>query len=49
MDCKCPVCGTPGREWNKRPQAFKCPNCMSIYSEFCMILESEADSLNLWS
>jgi hypothetical protein len=49
MASKCPVCGTPGASWNKTPQAFKCPNCFSIFSEFGMILEAENEAMNLWA
>ena len=49
MENNCPICGTPGRAWNKKPEAFKCPNCFSIFSEFGMIVEIENESMNLWS
>jgi rubredoxin len=49
MDNRCPLCGTPGRMWNRTPQAFRCPNCSSIFSEFGMVLETENETFNLWA
>lgn len=49
MKNKCPLCGTPGKLWHKNPETFRCPNCMSIFSEFGMVLEVESENLNLWS
>jgi len=49
MDNKCPMCGTPGKVWNRDPEAFRCPNCFSIFSPFGMVMESESEFMNLWS
>ena len=49
MRHKCPMCGTMGIVWNKKPEAFQCPNCFSIYSEFGMVMEIENELANLWS
>ena len=49
MEINCPLCGTRGRLWHSNPDVFRCPNCSSIFSEFGMVLESEAEHLNLWT
>ena len=49
---KCPMCGTFGRNWNKEPEAFICPNCMSVFTEFGIIIDSENttdDIMDAWS
>ena len=47
---RCPVCGTHGRLWNKKPEVWQCPNCASIFSQFGMILESEKEELeDFWN
>ncbi|MEM5798692.1 MAG: hypothetical protein QXP39_01420 [Candidatus Aenigmatarchaeota archaeon] len=35
---KCPVCGTSGKIWKKKPEVFICPNCDAIFSNFNIIL-----------
>jgi tRNA(Ile2) C34 agmatinyltransferase TiaS len=49
MENKCPLCGTSGRLWNRNPEAFRCPNCLSIFSPFGMVLETETDNVSIWS
>jgi rubrerythrin len=49
MQSKCPMCGTPGSIWNRNPDVFRCPNCLAIFSEFGLVLESELEYQNLWS
>ena len=49
MKNRCPLCGTVGKLWHKSPETFRCPNCMSIFSEFGMVLEVESERMNLWS
>lgn len=46
---KCPVCGTQGKAWHKKPEAWKCPNCCSIFSRFGIIVESEKEGEDFWS
>ena len=46
---KCPLCGTRGKIWNREPDAFRCPNCMSVFSEFGLIIESDRELPELWS
>ncbi len=41
---KCPLCGTFGTLWNKKPKVFICPNCYSIYSPFGIVLEVEKEN-----
>ena len=49
LEDRCPVCGTQGKLWHKNPKTFRCPNCMSIFSQFGMVLETETDHINLWA
>ncbi|NIO22723.1 MAG: hypothetical protein GTN38_01695 [Candidatus Aenigmarchaeota archaeon] len=46
---KCPVCGTLGRVWNRRPEAFQCPKCYTFFSRFGVVLETESESNELWT
>lgn len=46
---KCPICGTHGKLWNKKPDAWQCPNCDSIFSRFGMVLETEKETEDFWS
>jgi len=51
---QCPHCGTFGKIWHKQPEAFICPHCFSVFSEFGIILETEneqdiEDLLSLWN
>jgi ribosomal protein L37AE/L43A len=47
---RCPVCGTDGRVWNRKPEVFQCPNCSSIFSPFGMVLETEKEDLeDFWN
>jgi rubredoxin len=46
---KCPMCGTMGKLWNKGPDAFLCPKCMTFYSRFGLILETEEEPIELWT
>ena len=48
---KCPLCGTGGRKWTE-PEIFRCPNCLSIFSDFGVVLEakkSDYDTMSFWS
>jgi hypothetical protein len=45
---KCPLCGTQGTVWNKSPEAFRCPNCASIFSRYGMVVEAEEDTPVVW-
>jgi hypothetical protein len=45
----CPICGTVGRIWNKKPQVFICPNCLTFYSEFGMVMQSKIEHTIYWS
>jgi len=38
---QCPLCGTFGKVWNKEPEAFICPNCLSVFSEFGIIAQPD--------
>lgn len=49
MDSRCPLCGTSGTIWNKKPEAFQCPNCCAIFSEFGLVVESDIEYPNIWS
>ncbi len=49
MDKRCPLCGTVGKVWNKDPEVFKCPNCLSIFSNYGLVLESENEFVNVWA
>jgi hypothetical protein len=46
---RCPLCGARGRVWHKRPEVFRCPSCMSVYSEFGFIVESGRELPEMWS
>jgi len=46
---KCPVCGTKGKVWHKRPRVFVCPHCLTIYSNYGIVLESDYEEENLWN
>lgn len=46
---KCPLCGTKGKVWNEKPEAWQCPNCSSIYSRFGLIVETETETADFWS
>ncbi len=48
---KCPVCGTVGKLWNRRPEAFMCPKCSTFFSRYGLILETETDEekAELWT
>ena len=48
---KCPMCGTTGRLWNRKPEAFICPKCYTFFSRFGLILEAEieSDHVELWT
>ncbi len=48
---KCPLCGTPGKEWSRKDEIFQCPNCSSIFSKFGLLVESqrEEDLHEFWS
>lgn len=45
----CPLCQTPGKVWHKEPEAFKCPNCFSIYSRFGLIMEAQKQAADMWT
>ena len=38
---RCPMCGVHGKVWNKEPEVFKCPNCLTFYSKFGLLLSEE--------
>jgi len=46
---KCPVCGTHGKIWHKKPEVFQCPKCTSIFSRFGLVVESETETEDFWS
>ena len=46
---KCPLCGTHGKLWNKRPEVWQCPKCCSVFSRFGIVVESENDIEDFWS
>jgi len=48
---KCHVCGTFGKKWQKERDVFFCPNCLSIYSNFGVIVDSRksVETLTFWS
>ena len=46
---KCPLCGTKGRVWNRKPEVFRCPNCLSVYSEFGLVVEAGKELPEMWS
>ncbi len=48
-ECKCPICGTNGKLWNKKPEAFVCPKCLTFFSKFGVVLESEEEPNELWT
>jgi len=43
------LCGTRGKEWNKRDEIFQCPNCSSLYSKFGLVVESQKEQNEFWS
>jgi ribosomal protein L37AE/L43A len=46
---KCPLCGTHGKIWNRKPEVWQCPNCASIFSRFGLVMESEREMEDFWS
>lgn len=48
-DYRCPVCGTSGKLWNRKPEAFICPKCYTFFSKFGLVLESEEEPKELWT
>lgn len=46
---KCPLCGTRGILWKKKPEIFVCPSCESVFSHFGFVLEAEEEPLNIWN
>jgi hypothetical protein len=46
---KCPVCGTDGKIWHKKPEVFICPRCFTIYSRYGLVLETEQEPLDIWT
>jgi hypothetical protein len=46
---RCPLCGAKGRVWHKEPEVFRCPSCMSVYSEFGFIVETGRELPEMWS
>ncbi|NOX71248.1 MAG: hypothetical protein GXO64_00930 [Candidatus Micrarchaeota archaeon] len=49
FDKRCPVCGTNGDLWKKKPRIFVCPHCSSVYSEFGLVLTPAEEREELWS
>ena len=49
MHERCPLCGTNGRVWNKKPEVFICPNCSSLFSEFGLVMEAQKEEPELWT
>jgi hypothetical protein len=45
MKEQCPHCGTFGKLWNKSPEAFICPSCFSVFSEFGFITQPETEDM----
>jgi hypothetical protein len=46
---KCPLCGTLGKVWNRKPEAFLCPKCSTFFSKFGVVLEMESEPSELWT
>jgi len=46
---RCPMCGARGRVWNKKPEVFRCISCLSIFSEFGLVVESGREMPEMWS
>ncbi|MEE9323765.1 MAG: hypothetical protein V3U72_04430 [Candidatus Aenigmarchaeota archaeon] len=46
---RCPMCGTSGKIWNKKPEAFVCPKCFTFFSIFGVVLETEEEPNELWT
>jgi hypothetical protein len=46
---KCPLCGTGGKVWNKRPEVFRCPSCETIFSDFGLIKQTEKEPFSMWN
>jgi hypothetical protein len=46
---KCPLCGTLGKVWNRKPEAFLCPKCSTFFSKFGVVLETESEPSELWT
>jgi len=46
---RCPLCGTNGSIWNRKPEIFACPHCSSVYSEFGLVLTPQDEQEELWS
>jgi len=47
--CTCPICGTNGKRWNKKPEVFMCPNCASLFSRFGFVLEPDIEQDEMWN
>jgi hypothetical protein len=45
---KCPLCGTRGRLWNETPEAFRCPNCASVFSRYGLVVEASGSRPVVW-
>lgn len=46
---RCPICGTNGQEWSRKPAVFMCPHCSSMYSEFGLVLTPKEEQEEFWS
>ncbi|MFH1445266.1 MAG: hypothetical protein ABIF08_02170 [Nanoarchaeota archaeon] len=46
---KCPLCGTSGKNWQKKPEVFVCPSCSSVFSRFGLVLETQNETQELWN
>jgi len=46
---KCPSCGTFGKNWENEENVFHCPSCLTIYSEFGLVLEAQKRAPDFWS
>ena len=45
----CHGCGTKGKLWNKKPEVWQCPNCLSMFSKFGVVVETETEQEDFWS
>jgi hypothetical protein len=45
----CPVCGAQGKLWKKEPETFICPKCLTVFSEFGIVLEPYEEQEEIWT
>ena len=50
---RCPICNTNGKtletEGKEEDGIFKCPTCLSIFSEFGIVTESQKQYPEFWN